>query len=163
MYGRLAIPFIGPGGNVYDLRFRCLDEHDHKDPDVHCPKYLGSEGIQTRLYNTRALASDSLTIAICEGELDAATLTVCGWAAVGVTGAKAWKAHHPRMFSGFDRVVVIGDGDSAGKDFVSSVVRSMPSQASGVIMSGSQGSDINEVYVNSGKAGLIELLKGDSE
>ena len=54
--GRLAIPFIGPRGNVYDMRFRCMESHDCKT--VGHAKYLpAQEGVPTRLYNVRSLTA----------------------------------------------------------------------------------------------------------
>lgn len=155
--GRLAIPFIGPGGNVYDIRYRCIEDHDCKDNK--CAKYLGDEGKVTRLYNTRALVAPSQTIFVTEGEMDAATIAACGWPSVGVPGASSWKsAYRPRLFGGFSRVIVIGDGDDAGKSFVREVVRSMP-DSEGKVMP--PGHDVNSIFVERGKDGLTELLKGN--
>lgn len=161
MRDRLAIPFIGPKGNIYDIRFRCMDPHDHKDSEVKCPKYLGSDGVETRIYNTRALTAPTDYIFVTEGELDAATLTVCGWPAVGLPGANAWKNHYPRMLAGFGKVILVADGDDAGRKLASTFRRAMP--ASGVVMMCGQGDDVNSVYVREGKEGLIALLRDEED
>lgn len=156
--GRLAIPYIGPRGNVYDIRYRCLEDHVCKD--VGCPKYLGDAGVETRLYNTRSLVASTDYILIAEGELDAATLLACGWPAVGVPGASAWKKHRPKMFDGFSRVIVLGDGDEAGRKFVATVTKTLLS-ARGVIMCA--GEDVNSTYVSGGREALVDLLREESE
>jgi len=159
MKDRLAIPFIGPKGNVYDIRFRCIQDHDCKEAS--CPKYLGVDGVETRPYNVRALVAPTDYIFVTEGELDAATLTVCGWPAVGLPGANSWKKHYPRLFSGFSKVILVADGDDAGKKLASTFRRALPSSSS-VIVCG-QGDDINSVYVREGREGLVALLKGDED
>ena len=50
-------------GNVYDIRYRCLENHVCKD--VGCPKYLGDAGVETRLYNTRSLVASTDYIPHC--------------------------------------------------------------------------------------------------
>ena len=154
--GRLAIPYIGPAGNIYDIRYRCLEDHDCRDHGH--GKYEGEPGVQTRLYNSRALLAPTDYIFICEGEIDALTLGACGWPAVGVPGANAWKPHHRRCFDAFADVVVVADGDDAGRKLASTVVRAIPAARS-VIMS--EGMDANSIYVQGGKAALAELLKGE--
>lgn len=155
--GRLAIPFIGPAGNVYDIRYRCIQDHDHRESK--CAKYLNDPGVETRVYNTRALLAPTDYIFITEGEIDAATLAACGWPAVGLPGASSWKGgHRPRLFHGFQDIIVIGDGDDAGRQFVDTVVKSLAS-ARGVMIC--EGEDVNSTYVKGGKDALRELLKED--
>ncbi len=160
--GRLAIPFLGPKGNVYDIRYRCLADHDCHE--AKCPKYLGDPGVQTRLWNTAALAANTRTVLVTEGELDAATLVACNLPAVGVPGANGWREHYPRVLAKYEQVVVVGDGDKAGRDFASRVVKTMRSVARAVIISGEDGAnDVNDFYVRHGKDELLKLLKGESE
>lgn len=161
MVGRLAIPFIGPKNNIYDIRFRCMDPHDHKDSEVRCPKYLGLDGVETRIYNAKALVAPTDYIMITEGELDAATLTVCGWPAIGLPGANSWKKHYPRLLAGFSRVVLVADGDDAGHKLASTFRRAIPS--SGRVILCGQGLDVNEIYIREGREGLVELLKGEED
>ena len=159
MRDRLAIPFIGPKGNIYDIRFRCIQSHDCKEEG--CPKYLGVDGVETRLYNAQALVADTDYIFVTEGELDAATLTVCGWPAIGLPGANSWKKHYPRMLAGFSRVVLVADGDDAGSKLASTFRRALP--LSGTVMLCKPGDDVNSVYVREGREGLQSLLKGEEE
>ena len=154
--GRLAIPFIGPKGNVYDIRYRCIEDHDCKERGH--GKYDAEHGYPTRLFNTRALVSPTDYIMVTEGEVDALTLAACNWPAVGVPGANAWKAHHSRCFDGFSDIVVIGDGDDAGRKFVAAVVKTLPSARSVIL---SAGEDVNSVYVKGGKDALVAALKED--
>lgn len=157
MRGRLAIPFIGPRGNIYDIRFRCIDPHDHKDKEVDCPKYLGCDGVDTRLYNLQSVAAPTDYIFLAEGELDAATLFTCGWPAVGVPGANNWKKHYSRILAGFSRVVLVADGDEAGRKLAQKVQNALRSSAT-VIMC-KQGDDINALFVREGREGLAEFIR----
>ena len=157
MRGRLAIPFIGPKGNIYDIRFRCIDPHDHKDKEVDCPKYLGCDGVDTRLYNTRALMAPTDYIFLTEGEIDAATLTACGWPAVGVPGANNFKKHYARMLAGFSRVVLIADGDEAGRKLAQKVQSALRSSCH--VMFAPHNQDVNSLFLERGKDGLAAFLK----
>lgn len=157
--GRLAIPYIGPRGNVYDLRYRCIEDHDCKEAD--CPKYLGYPDVKTRMYNVQALKAPTDYLLLTEGELDAATLVECGWPAVGIPGANAWHPHYSRMLSGFSRIVLIADGDDAGRKLASTVSRALPAQVR-VIMC-YQGQDVNSTFTEHGKQGLVDLLREDEE
>lgn len=150
--GRLAIPSIGIRG-VVSLRFRCMESHVCKDAD--CPKYLGEFGAATRPFNTRALHEASDIMAIAEGELDAISLCCSGIPAVAVPGAKSWKAHYPRLFTGYSRVYVIGDGDRAGRELNECVSKALPNA---IVVTMAQGCDVNDVYRVSGGAGVRELL-----
>jgi DNA primase len=119
--GRLSVPFLTPTG-VVALRFRCLLAHDHDG----CPKYQGPEGEETRLYNVDALHRAESYVGIAEGELDALVATESGVPTVGVPGSHAWKDHWFRLFEDFDRVLVFGDGDKAGREFGSKMLSILP-------------------------------------
>lgn len=145
--GRLAIPSIGPSGNVYGLRFRALDGSE--------PKYLGISGQVTRLFNVRAIGEAEDIISITEGEIDAISLEVAGLHAVGVPGASAWKRHHARLFAGFSKVYVFGDGDPAGRLFVTQVCEAIRTS---VPIRMQEGTDVNAVLVNEGVEAIRALM-----
>ena len=144
--GRLVIPGIGPRGNIYSARFRCLQNHDCKESS--CPKYLGMPGFGSRLYNSADLVAGD-EIHITEGELDAATLVAAGLSAVAVSGANNWKDHYRPLFAGYYRVVIWGDGDEAGRKFVALVRRKLSYQSIDVVMA-PQGQDVNSMAVRQG-------------
>jgi DNA primase len=132
--GRLAIPFITPTGTVY-MRFRCLEDHDCKEEDKRRReinknwfhgKYEAPADTGTRLFNVSSLHQADSVVAICEGELDALVATACGLPAVGVPGANNWKPFYYRLFDDFERVIVLGDGDTAGRQFANSLAGNMP-------------------------------------
>jgi DNA primase len=152
--GRLLIPSIAPEGNVYAVRYRSLDGSE--------PKMLQQPGIGTRLFNTRAIAEADDTICITEGEFDAMILEQCGFHAVGVVGANSWKGkkHYPRMFTGFTKVFILGDGDDAGQKFAKDVYESI---TGGTMVRLPQGQDVNDVFVQDGEAGIRKLLGEDDD
>lgn len=150
MAGRLCIPSIGMDDGVYNVRFRTMNDEK--------PKYKGLSGFETRLFNNRAFTSAVDTIHITEGELDAVVLEKLGYPAVGVCGANAWKRHHPRMFAGFTRVYVWGDGDDAGQQFAGKVTGSL---LSAVRVTMSPGQDVTDLYLTEGEAGIRKALGMD--
>ena len=161
--GRLAIPYIGPRGNVYAMVFRCIQQHDCKEAD--CRKYDYPVGQRRMMYNTRALVAPTDYLLVTEGELDAATLTICGWPAVGVPGATQWKPHFARMMGGFQKVVLIADGDvrkdekteTASEKLQGTFTRALPSVGRVIVCK--PGDDINSLFVREGKEGIQKMLK----
>lgn len=145
--GRLSIPYLAPSG-VIDIRFRSL--HDRG------PKYLSRPGAVGHLYNVAGLWRDSDVIAICEGEFDTMVMdSMSGIPAVGVPGVKLWKKHYRRLFTDYERVLVLGDGDDAGREFGMTLAKQMPNAIPVVIESGQ---DLNSLFVARGKVGLKHLI-----
>lgn len=118
--GRLSIPYLAVSG-VVQLRFRCLQDHDCKTEG--CPKYLYETGAHPRLYNAPVVLQKTPVIAICEGEIDALSVHhLAGVPAVGVPGVASWEPFWNRLFTGYDTILVIADGDEPGMDFARSIV-----------------------------------------
>lgn len=114
----LSIPYITPTGVVH-MRFRCMAQLE--DPEHHCEghgKYEGPQGEENHLYNVRILSDPKHSvIAVTEGEPDALVSTKAGLPAVGTVGTNGWKPFYNRLVDDYDRVIVLGDGDKAGRDF----------------------------------------------
>lgn len=146
-YGRLSIPSLGLDAAPYNIRFRSLDGSE--------PKYLGLPGVETRLFNVRAIHEADDEIHISEGELDAVVLDRLGLRAVGVCGVNSWKKHHARMFAGFTRVYVWGDGDSAGQQFSAKVADTLVSAYRCKIQ---QGQDVTDLYLADGEVGINKAM-----
>lgn len=125
--GWLSIPFITPTG-VVQMRFRCLEDHgkDVSCDDLFHGKYEGVKGDETRLYNVLALHQSGDTVGICEGELDALAATKAGLPTVGVTGVNNWKSYYYRLLDDYETVVVMGDGDTYGREFVATLAPNIP-------------------------------------
>lgn len=120
--GRLSIPYLTPTG-VVTMRFRCLADHSCKD--AKCAKYIQPKDEPTHIYNVQALHDADTEVGVCEGELDAIAATVAGFPSIGIPGATNWKAFWYRLFDDFERVVVMGDGDTAGRTFTTRLVHAM--------------------------------------
>lgn len=145
--GRLAVPFVTPGG-VVDLRFRSLGDQQ--------PKYLSRPNAQTRLYNTPALLADSDVIAVCEGELDTLVMhALVGVPAVGVPGANNWREHYRLLLEDFERVLVMCDGDQAGRDFGRKVAGEVDGAA---MVHMPDGLDVNDCYLAEGAEGVRKRM-----
>lgn len=146
--GRVAIPYLTPAG-VIDIRFRSTTDRG--------PKYLSRPGAEGHLYNVGALWRDSDVIAICEGEFDTMVMdSLSGIPAVGVPGVKLWKKHYRRLFQDYERILVIGDGDDAGREFSITIASQIPNAIPVLI---DKGHDINSLYVTQGQTGVVHLTK----
>lgn len=152
--GYLSIPFITPTGVVY-MRFRCLRNHDCGE--YNHGKYQGPEGLTTHLYNVEALHRADNVIAICEGELDALVATDAGLPTVGVPGANNWKPFYYRLFDDFERVVVIGDGDTAGRKFANQIAPNIPGALPRPMP---KDEDITSFVVENGADAFLEYIWG---
>lgn len=127
--GRLSIPYITPTG-VVNIKYRCTDlsHGDHKG--ISCGKYLYESGSGIHLFNARALIGEADTVLLCEGELDAITIQAyCDYPAVAYPGTQSWKSkeHWKLCFDSVSEVVIIADGDKAGKDAAALVQKSLNS------------------------------------
>lgn len=153
-YNRLAIPFLTRSGPV-DIRFRCIRDHDCGE--VGCPKYLGRPGSSLRIYGVEDLVSAGNTIGVTEGELDRLILHQLGHPAVGLPGAESWKRHWRRLFEDFDRIVVFGDGDSAGQRFIRKLMDEFPQSVEGVALP--EGEDVNSIFLKEGSEFFDRILR----
>lgn len=149
--GRLCIPYVTQRG-VVNFTFRCLRPHDCKEAD--CRKYDAPPG-DRNLYNVTAIdqaeMAGSQTIHVCEGELDALTLTMCGLPAVGVPGADNWKKHWPICLGDFAEIFVWADGDQAGRAFGFKLEKELGARRVAL----PRGKDVNSVYTDGGAEALL--------
>ena len=141
--GKLAIPYLTPTG-VIDIRFRSLNNDGG-------PKYMSRPGATTHIYNINALSNDSEVLAICEGELDTVVATQAGFSAVGLPGANNWKTFYNRVLADWSKVVLLCDGDNAGREMAKHLSRELDNVFP-VFMP--EGQDVNDVYLAEGADGL---------
>jgi DNA primase len=153
--GRLLVPSFSARGSVVHVTFRCMEDHDCRK-NSHS-KYLHWPGLEARLYGLGSLRTAGDTIHLCEGQLDAASLIAAGLPAVGIPGAQGWKAHHHRLFQGFDRVLFWADQDDkgAGMMLFENVRRSLPNVE---LVHVPAGHDVNSLLVAGGRDALMALL-----
>lgn len=161
---RLAIPYITPNG-IVTFSFRCLAGHVCKDTVVgqtregkpkHCPKYRAPLGAERTLYNVLDFKKDTDTVYVCEGELDAMTLSLCGFAAVAVPGVSNWKDHYARCFSDYTNVFVVADGDEAGYRLGAFLSTEIKARA----VRPPKGEDVNSIYSKGGTNAVQQWLVG---
>ena len=146
--GRLSIPYITKTG-VVDLRFRSLN------PAVE-PKYMGLTGAETKMYNVLDIERAGDYIGVCEGELDALTMSSCvGIPCIGVPGSNRWKKHYTRLLADFERVYVFADGDQSGKEFATSLARELPV----TIVQFPDAEDVNSFYIANGAEAIREKIQ----
>lgn len=161
-FDRLSIPYLTQAG-VVNFTFRCIAGHkcsEHQigtdlktGKPVHCSKYLNPE-LPTTLYNVGDLETTSQTIHVCEGELDALTLSTAGLPAIGAPGVSSWKPWHTICLADFAEVFVWADPDAAGRKFARFMEKEIKARRVALPL----GEDVNAIYVRSGAAGLHELI-----
>jgi DNA primase len=150
--GRLAIPYLTPAGPLC-IKFRCVESHDCKAAG--CVKYLG-EPNENRLFGVWNFRhTDDSVIHICEGELDAIVATQAGVRAVGVPGATQWRGYWDHLFEGYDEVVLIRDGDAAGRKMSETLMGRLPNLRT---VKMPEGEDVSSFVLANGGAALIERI-----
>ena len=153
-FGRLCIPYLTRAG-VVNISFRCLKPHLCKLEG--CPKYLPvMDGMERNLFNVNDLFAEGDYLAVCEGELDAISLSSAGIPAVGIPGATNWKKHWRRALEDHPIIYAVGDGDEAGATFNAKLMR----EARAIPVKMPQGEDCNAIYARSGPEGLRALFPG---
>ncbi|USH44959.1 DNA primase [Streptomyces phage GreenWeasel] len=150
--GMLAIPYLDRNGKPLTVRFRCLQEHNHRD--FFHGKYNTLKDDIPRMYGIDAIHQAGDTIHVTEGELDARILRKVGLHAVGAPGANMWQGRHRRMLAGFSRVWVWGDPDEAGAEFSAKICRQLRSAKAVRLRHG----DVNETYLAGGAEALLSLI-----
>lgn len=157
--GMLCIPYLDQTGKPLTIRFRCLRDHDCRQHGH--GKYLTLPGDQPRLYNVRALTGvkPGAAASVSEGELDALVLGQCGYPAIALAGANAWKYHYGQVMEGFNRLLIWADGDDAGAEMAARIRKALPATAE--IVAVPKGEDVNSVFLKYGKDGIDGLARGD--
>jgi hypothetical protein len=155
--GMLAIPYLDRHGRPLTIRFRCLENHDHR-AHFH-GKYNTLPDDPPRLYGIDSVHQAGREIHLTEGELDRTVLRKVGWPAVGAPGSEMWFGRHRRMLAGFSRVWVWGDPDDAGAKFITKVCRSLRSARA---VRRSRFGDVTETYMAGGEAALHALVEEEA-
>lgn len=150
--GWLAIPYLDKNGQPLTIRFRCLEEHNHRE-NFH-GKYMSILDDPSRVFSIGSIFAADDEIHVTEGEFDAVILNQLGLPAVAIPGASGFQGHHRRMLAGFSRVWVWGDPDEAGADFTNRVCR-MVRNAKGVRL---RHGDVTETYLSGGADAIHNLV-----
>lgn len=150
--GKLSIPYLSAGGHPVSVRFRCIEEHDHR-ANGH-GKYATVSGDPGRLFNVRAIPTAQYEIHLAEGEFDTIMLEQAGLPAVGIPGANNIKPHFYRLLAGFRRVWVWADPDDAGGEMARTITKRLKRAKTVPLKAG----DVTETYLAHGAGGLHELI-----
>ena len=150
--GMLAIPYLDRSGQPLTVRFRCMEEHDHRA--FYHGKYNSVAGEPSRMYGIGSIFEARKVIHLTEGEFDAMILSQAGLPAVGAPGAKSWKRRHSIMLSGFSRVYIWADPDDAGAEFAQTVMSKVRQATTLRLTDG----DVTDTYLQGGKEALYDIL-----
>lgn len=102
----IRVPYRDGQGRERGYRLRFLDHRTMK--------YQTPKGMKAHLYNV--VDCDAATVYLTEGELDCLILKQLGLFAVGVPGVTSFQRSWRWLFAGVDEVVVVFDGDEAGRE-----------------------------------------------
>jgi len=86
-----------------------------------------------------------------------------GVPAVGIAGVSQWKQHFPKMFEGFDRVVIFADNDlkedgrNPGMELAKRIKEDLEKS---VVISLPGNKDVNQVFIEDGADWLRERAMG---
>jgi len=80
--------------------------------------------------------------------------------AAGCPGVKAWRKPWRWLFADFDQVIVLADGDEAGREFGKRMVEELGSLVSTTMVECPAGEDTNSLYVKHGPEAVRQLLRG---
>ena len=97
---------------------------------------------------------------MCEGEIDAITLTLAGMPTVGFPGATTLQSHWASLFEGYMRVNVFTDGDEAGDGFAQSIAKVIPTAR---VIRFPDGEDANSIFQGAGAEKLRSFWLGEGE
>lgn len=160
--GRLTIPYVTPGG-VVQIKYRCANLEHHKGfkhVDENCPKYLYEAGTNTHLFNAQILITTGELVVVTEGELDAVCVQAyCAVPSVAYPGVDTWQRneHFRYCFEGVGEVIVVADGDQAGRDSARRVAESLGVSAR--VVSLPAGEDSNSFIATRGAGAYLERLQ----
>ncbi|MFJ3775202.1 toprim domain-containing protein [Streptomyces sp. NPDC090075] len=149
--GMLAIPYLDRNGQPLTVRFRCLQEHNHRD--YFHGKYNTITADIPRMYGVGSIHQAGAEIHVTEGELDRIILRKLGLHAVAIPGANMWFGRHRRMLAGFNRVWVWSDPDDAGAELLGKITRALRS-AKAVRLK----ADVTDTYLAGGADALLSLI-----
>jgi DNA primase len=152
--GRLAIPNIcgGDRPHVVGIDFRALGDAE--------PKYLRPSGMETRMFNTRALDEAEDTLCITEGQFDTIVLEQLGLHSVAILGVDGWKSHYWRLLEGFTRLVLFRDNDEAGKRLEAAIRKTDLPLTCYVPPGVGEKGDVSESFLNGHGDDLVRLALG---
>lgn len=119
---RLVIPYLTVAG-PWTYKLRCVEHADCKAVG-HKEKYIAEPGASLHLFNAGVLL-DADRVVVVEGELDAVACTQAGVAAVGYPGANNWQKYFRWAFDSCDDILVVADGDDAGRKAAGTVAASL--------------------------------------
>lgn len=151
--GMLSIPYMTPAKCV-GVKYRNLR------PDAE-PRYTQPSGQETHLYNVLDVQKPSTRIVICEGEIDAMTVSMLGIPAVGVPGTHNWKGFYYRIFDGYKDIVVLTDNDvktdgsNPGQELARTIFRDLMGARNVVLP---PGRDANSFFLEEGEEALLKLI-----
>lgn len=153
--GKLAIPYLRRhpryGWTCIAMRFRALEPNAK-------PKYASLAGDPPHIFNTPVLNMPSLDCGIAEGEIDAATATLCGLPTVGVPGANMWQPHWKELFEGYRTVYIFADGDEPGEKAGNKITKALPNSK---MIVAPKGEDINSLFQKEGVDRVKALWGGN--
>ena len=141
----IAFPYREPGGKVVNVKFRTLD----KD-------FAQVKGGKKLLFGWDRVNLDENQLVLCEGEIDALSLTQAGVvnACSVPDGAsdRKWDFLDDEELARFDRIVIAGDADDKGRELANELARRFGYERCWKVRWPEDCKDANDVLVKHGAA-----------
>jgi hypothetical protein len=153
--GCLSLPYQTRRG-IVSLKYRCCLPHDCQTVSGH-QKYSQYHGQNARPYNANAFFMADGTIGICEGEVDAISITeFIGLPTIGLPGATQWQKNSKYWLlalKDYEKIIIFADGDDVGRSSARAIAGDIGSRAR--LVRCDDGEDPSDMIAN----GKIEQLK----
>jgi DNA primase len=154
--GRISIPYWTPAGYSAAV-YRCVHLPGAACQELeHHSKYLATSGYRP-MFNVRALSVGADRVFVAEGELNAIMSSYDGFPCVATGGKENWKEWWSYCFDGPREIVVLRDGDEAGKEFADHIKHQLRNV---VVIDFPDGQDVSSYRLEHGPEGLRSLIHG---
>jgi DNA primase len=118
--GRIVIPIHNASGELIAYAGRAVDGQE--------PKYRFPAGFRKSLvlFNLhRAIAADARAVVVVEGFFDTIAVHQAGYPVVGLMGSTLSRHQADLLVTHFDRVILMLDGDEAGRQGATSIAQAL--------------------------------------
>ncbi len=150
--GSMIIPYL-VGRDVVTLRARNFTDG--------APKYIGLNSDAGFLFNSNDCQSLEDVIYVCEGELDAMTLSQAGFAVVATAGASSWFDDWSTVLSDFPHVYFVYDGEDGAFKYATVAADRVGSTATALRLP--DGIDVNQFFQDEGKSAFESFVSRQLE
>lgn len=151
--GMISIPYLSREGYPLSVRFRCIQEHNHREH--HHGKYNTISGDIARMYGAADVPDAVEELHAAEGELDCLILRQLGFNAVAFPGVDSFAGRHRKILAGPEQLYIWADPDEAGARMVQKITQALPEAIPVRLTIG----DVTDTYLEGGEVAIKRALR----